>query len=364
MNIAIIPGGNQYLSNKLFDRNDEILNRDNCHEYFIFLREILERRGHNVNTYDVYEPNQINLVILYRIDFMIGAFLETIKKNPGCAVFYMMSEPSIICKIHSYESLTEFKFDKIFTWNDDEIRKSDVFVKLNYVNPRILAENIPQIQYKEKQLIATIAGNKVSGFLNELYSERLKVAKYFSGTELGFSLYGRGWGKDKRDWVKDIWKGAVKSKNEVLKNYKFTLCFENSYGYSGYITEKIFDAFAAGSVPIYYGANNITDFVPKEAFIDYREFDSIKDLYRRISEMREDEYNSYLSSAKKFLASPRYDQFCSKHYSDVIIEEMQNLTIKKRNYLTFRLGLISGLFGKVIHIRYLKRYFFEVLTYI
>ena len=37
---------------------------------------------------------------------------------------------------------------------------------------------------------------------------------------------------------------------------------------NGYVTEKIFDAFKAGCVPVYWGAENITKYVPAECFID------------------------------------------------------------------------------------------------
>lgn len=44
----------------------------------------------------------------------------------------------------------------------------------------------------------------------------------------------------------------VGDKLQWLKNYKFNICFENS-SYPGYLTEKLFDAFAAKCVPIYWG---------------------------------------------------------------------------------------------------------------
>ncbi|MWV63070.1 alpha-1,3-fucosyltransferase [Helicobacter saguini] len=49
---------------------------------------------------------------------------------------------------------------------------------------------------------------------------------------------------------------AIKNKIEWLKDYKFNLCFENS-SYPGYLTEKLFDAFAAGCVPIYWGDTSL-----------------------------------------------------------------------------------------------------------
>ena len=44
----------------------------------------------------------------------------------------------------------------------------------------------------------------------------------------------------------------IHSKHQTLQNYRYTLCFENSY-YPGYITEKLFDTFSAGTIPIYWG---------------------------------------------------------------------------------------------------------------
>ena len=48
----------------------------------------------------------------------------------------------------------------------------------------------------------------------------------------------------------------VKNKIEWLKSYKFNLCFENS-SQPGYLTEKLFDAFMSGCVPIYWGDTSL-----------------------------------------------------------------------------------------------------------
>lgn len=50
--------------------------------------------------------------------------------------------------------------------------------------------------------------------------------------------------------------GRIGNKLEWLKDYKFHLCFENST-YPGYLTEKLFDAFSAGCVPIYWGDTSL-----------------------------------------------------------------------------------------------------------
>jgi hypothetical protein len=44
----------------------------------------------------------------------------------------------------------------------------------------------------------------------------------------------------------------VKDKMEILKQYKFNLCFENDL-YPGYVTEKVFESWEAGCIPLWWG---------------------------------------------------------------------------------------------------------------
>jgi hypothetical protein len=52
---------------------------------------------------------------------------------------------------------------------------------------------------------------------------------------------------------------------EVYSQYKFIICFENSYA-DGYITEKIFNCFLAGSIPIYSGSPQVSKFLSSKSF--------------------------------------------------------------------------------------------------
>lgn len=57
--------------------------------------------------------------------------------------------------------------------------------------------------------------------------------------------------------------GPVKDKLAFCREYKFNIAFENSSS-PGYTTEKIMEAYAIRSVPIYYGNPNVeTDFRPE-----------------------------------------------------------------------------------------------------
>ena len=76
------------------------------------------------------------------------------------------------------------------------------------------------------------------------------------------------------------------NKIETISNYKFTVCFENTQ-YEGYVTEKMIDCFIAGTIPVYLGAPDVEEFVPKDCFIQYDEFNSLEELEKYLKESNE-----------------------------------------------------------------------------
>ena len=67
------------------------------------------------------------------------------------------------------------------------------------------------------------------------------------------------------------------SKFEILSDYKFCLCPENSI-YDGYITEKLIDAYAGGTVPIYSGDISVAEDFNYKAFLNYQEIKNVEAL--------------------------------------------------------------------------------------
>lgn len=79
----------------------------------------------------------------------------------------------------------------------------------------------------------------------------------------------------------------VADKLMFLKQYKFNIAFENCL-YPGYTTEKIYDAFTAGSIPIYWGNPDISDYgVNPEAFINCHDYDSFDQVVAKVREIDE-----------------------------------------------------------------------------
>ena len=108
-----------------------------------------------------------------------------------------------------------------------------------------------------------------------------------------------------------------------MPNYKFSICYENVRDVPGYVTEKIFDSMRSGCVPIYWGANNITDYVDAEAFIDRRKFKTEVELDNFITNMTEYEYSDYQDAIKKYLDSPRFAKFLPPAFADTIINTLK-----------------------------------------
>ncbi|MEO9874661.1 MAG: glycosyltransferase family 10 [Anderseniella sp.] len=69
-----------------------------------------------------------------------------------------------------------------------------------------------------------------------------------------------------------------KTKLRVLKNYRYTLAFENSL-MTDYVTEKFYQPLLTGTIPIYLGAPNIEEFAPGDnCFINAHDFASPAEL--------------------------------------------------------------------------------------
>ena len=78
------------------------------------------------------------------------------------------------------------------------------------------------------------------------------------------------------------------AKIDFMRDYKFSIAFENE-SWPGYATEKIADAFLAGSVPIYYGDPKIAaDFNP-EAFVNCHDYRRWEDVVARVLQIDADD---------------------------------------------------------------------------
>ncbi len=86
------------------------------------------------------------------------------------------------------------------------------------------------------------------------------------------------------------------TKLATISRYRFCLAFENSIA-PDYVTEKLFDGFLAGTVPVYLGAPNVAAFAPDHSYIDAADFKSPADLAAHLHHLvrTPDAYAAYLA---------------------------------------------------------------------
>lgn len=235
------------------------------------------------------------------------------------------------------------KFSKVFTW---DARSFDLKNVVKILPPHQILHG-GFLDYAQRDIFSClINANKAfrEKLSSDLYSERIDVIRWYEKNAPDkFELYGRGWdkpppafdllGKVKRSipslGVKlfgnkcfPSYMGELQNKSDLLSRSKFSYCYENNKDLSNYITEKIIDAFTSGCVPVYWGADNILDYIPAECFIDRRNFKNTADVHKYLLSISPKEYSEYQSSISDFLKSDVAKRFSFEHFVSVVVNEI------------------------------------------
>jgi len=186
-----------------------------------------------------------------------------------------------------------------------------------------------------------IAGNKSSTHQLELYSKRLQAVRWFEKEHPDqFDLFGMGWNevrlpgnhyferyktlkffKKMLNWFAPkfpSYRGKVDNKLDTLRSYKFSICYENARDIPGYITEKIFDCFFAGTVPVYWGAGNVEQLISPDCYIDRRLFASFEEVFAYLNAITPETHAAYVAAAERYLESPMARQFTAEYFVETI----------------------------------------------
>lgn len=211
---------------------------------------------------------------------------------------------------------------------DDMVDNKTSF-KFFYPQPSLEIENdIPS--FEDKKLCTMINSNKLVNGQGELYSARRSVISFFERKlrkkprkkpkweKRNFEFYGVG------GWPKlfKTFKGSVAHKRPVIKKYRFCICYENCCNVRGYITEKIFDCLVSGCIPIYWGPENVTDYISADCFIDRRKFTNNEELYTFMKSMPKEEYDHYIENIKRYLKTEKAFLFSTQYFVDTILTHL------------------------------------------
>lgn len=137
--------------------------------------------------------------------------------------------------------------------------------------------------HSKKELCNIIASGK-----NQLKGHRLR--HYIIQNFKGFDKFGHGY-------------NPVEHKIEALRDYMFSIVIENTKS-PWYFTEKIIDCFKTGTIPIYWGCDNISQFFNSDGILSFNTFEELENILNNLSP---DLYNSKRSAImENFVTGDKY----------------------------------------------------------
>lgn len=361
LTIYIDPPSHHFLRDQLFNVKEGRLNGDNILAPYAYLRDFFTSKGIPVHTADYLSKEagkgQKIYISLGRLENYrkISSRQDTI-----LSAFFVLEAPIVEPSLYRELKQVRNYFKRIFSWSDyhsiERFIGENLSLQLQSFRLPQSFDNVHEDIWKNesRKFLIMINANKLPRvYWQELYTERLRAIEYFSRTG-EIDLYGVGWdgpsyqlGKSilpatirriqrylKHQWqrlrpdpllsaARRVFRGPAISKSETLGKYTFALCFENMI-LKGWITEKIFDCFFAGTIPIYWGAPDINDYIPGNCFIDQRKFLNFEELRTFLRSLGKKEITQYKENARNYLASDKFRSFNKESFIEIfkkIVEE-------------------------------------------
>lgn len=251
-------------------------------------------------SYDLIEYTDENDYSFVSAFLHFGRYRKDILKKYDSQIhIYLAFEPPVVNADHTPKLISKLAgqvYDAVFV-----VYKG---LNLNNVYEVEVPVDIKILDTWKKEDLCNLAcmfsGDKYA-FGKELYSERRKIIEFAERNHISdFRFFGSNWGKPYSEYSN--YGGVAEDKAQAAKSYKFMFCLENEFDMNGGVSEKIFDALSLGKVPIYYGASNISSYVPKQCFIDYGSFSNLDECFRYIKEMSDEMYYSYIENIRNFMS--------------------------------------------------------------
>lgn len=229
----------------------------------------------NKNKYVEWIKGNHTANISFHIDNAILSKTNNSKENYGWFCESSAIIPNLIKNV--LDNLKHFKkkFKFIFTHDRRIIQIDKEFFKFNVppAMPWIQSKKI----YPKTKYISMIASNKKM-CKGHLFRQEI-ISKFYKQID----HFGRGFANRELPWSIKMDYGEESGKILALKDYMFSIAMEND-NYDDIFCEKITDCFATGTIPVFWGTKNISNYFDKRGIIFLEDLQDIsmltKDLYQ------------------------------------------------------------------------------------
>ena len=297
------------------------------------LRERFLAAGIELNTPDVNAGREVAFEL----------HINCRRQDPAARAYVYLYENPLIRPLNRDRQALA-RYAKWFAW-DGELRDDARTVSLLYPN-RFDTEGWKG-PAQRPLFCVLVASNKALTVVDprDQYQARVRILEWYERhAPSDFHLFGRGWDRPAalpgrwgrvRNQLRKIltrflpakspyatWRGPIDDKIELLTRARFCLAHENCRDLAGYVTEKLFDCFRAGCVPVYVGPKEIAELVPAGCFIDGRAFAGPADLDAYLRSVDDVAYRGYQERIRAFLLSPAARPFSQDHFAEVLVREI------------------------------------------
>lgn len=326
----IVAGGRS--ANSLFDVDDSV-HRYNPTYTPRLLRQAFLEQGIEINTPDMNQGKEVAFDLYLEGHEPVGS---------GVPKYLIALENPNINKLNASSEYCR-GFDSVFAWDARLFNLPNV-VPILIPYP---LQHLDVAGFEERDIFSClINANKAFKDVlpSDLYLERIKTIRWYEKHAPDkFELYGMGWekstpafnfaGKAKRAVSRlrtrlfghkpfPSYRGEVSDKGEVLRRCKYSYCYENSRDLTNYITEKVFDSLVYGCVPVYWGADNVLEYLPEDCFIDRRKFKDTAAVHKHLLAISAGDYANYQANIARFLESDTAQRFSSERFVSTVVEHV------------------------------------------
>jgi hypothetical protein len=359
INLFIDPPSYHFERDRLFDPEGSPYSSDRMTEPYIHLRRVLAEQGVATHTADLLDSSEASPAgtTLYVSTGSQKRYRALARRGDVVlSAFFAFECPIVAPEVYRRAHRASRFFKRMYSFSSEEALGPFLHGPVGFL-PCRLPQPFDSVheqawRRRERGFLVMVNANKVPRLeTDELYTERLRAIEFFNRRG-EIDLYGYGWdgpayrvGESRlplglrrlvfraesawrrrfsdrdplRTAARQAWRGAAASKAETLSAYRFALAFENS-ALEGWVTEKIFDCFLAGTVPVYRGAPDIERWVPAECFVDARRFSGYAELREFLLGLAPREIEEYRRAGRDYIASERFYPFSKQSFARLLSE--------------------------------------------
>jgi hypothetical protein len=275
------------------------------------LRQFLEKQGRNVSL----DADEADIYLAIDHTENDEKLLKRRRELNKFSILYR-SEPFCVLPV-AYKPEISALYSSIISFGKSEIMNDGMHWPQYFPGEEQLGWGI----HDRLPRAALINANKLNLSSSELYSLRRESIKKIEGID----LFGENWNSNFRDRIKvlviEVMKDPIRhlvatsghsrywfanwpetaspaDKISVMQRYKFAVVIENELSY---MSEKLFDAFFSGCIPIYVGPE-VTDYkIPKELVIQCKP--TLKSLAEGFEIAMQTNFENYQEKLKDWLES-------------------------------------------------------------